>query len=225
IRETKKMLAEGSDWFKEQTSAFYKEEEQQEDEEEREASLHTTTSPHVSINGVGHAPASGPSVSRAEQLIRSYGLDKPKPKPKYGIDSFPVQLSQQAVARSQIEPLDEAANSTVRKRKYDSSLLDPRFGPVRARDNAEEDAYIEISLKRSNHRARPKSNVSINNHNPYSHLQHDQDDDREEEELYEDTDELVEDEENDQDQDLRHYYYYTTKTTTNTGKGGAVGVG
>ncbi|RMZ91413.1 hypothetical protein DV736_g1339, partial [Chaetothyriales sp. CBS 134916] len=193
IRETKEMLAEGSGWFKEQTSAFYKEEqEEQEEREEQHASFQTTnstnqTSPHVSINGVDYAPVPGPSMSRAERLIRSYGLDKPKPK--YGIDSFAAPLSQQTVARSQIGPLDKAANSTARKRKERSSLPDPRFDPDQAGDYAGDYAYAEISHKHSNPRARPNSSVSINNNNPYSHLQRDQDDD--EEELYEDTEELA----------------------------------
>ncbi|RMZ83697.1 hypothetical protein DV738_g1150, partial [Chaetothyriales sp. CBS 135597] len=102
--ETRKMLAEGSEWFKEQISALSKEDAEQEARSLRSTNSTSQNSLRVSINGVDYVPAAAPcrSISRTEQLIRSFGLDKTldKPKPKYGIDSLPPKASQHPDARS-----------------------------------------------------------------------------------------------------------------------------
>ena len=206
IRETRDMFTEGSEWFKEQSTALEKEYR----EEKLRSSISSQGSPRVSINGVEYQPLPGPSMSRTERLIRGYGLDKPKPKykPLTGSDYVPVPMSKRTATRYQmgvgevgvdVDGEEEIEKNGTAKKRRKHGLVDRSYRPDPRFDEEEnEEDYDEVPPKRvkAARHAFPAPRVKVNS-TPFTHLQP-QDD-----ELLEDDDEeLLEN-----DEDPNRYYY------------------
>lgn len=141
------MLAERSQWFKEQSALLEKEYA----EEKLRSSGSSQGRAGLSYSSA-NPPSAGPLMSRTARLIHGFGLDKPraKYKPLIGSDYVPIPMSQRSAATYQMgvghvnteEEIE--TNGTAKKRRKRGSI-DRSYDPRSDDSGLEEEEEYDMS--------------------------------------------------------------------------------